>query len=1420
MASSGTEVHWAEPSLGKGPRQRRRWAWAAEEKNVTGSGAPGWGDEPSPDAASPELLEDFRLAQQCPVAPEWDPQAGGCQDSESEESAETEIEAEDVDSPESSNLPLYWFPQQDSQQDMTEEEPDDPQEVEEAGKHSPRRGDEDDLHSEGNRSPSSLTLGKGQARGWVASDKETCGDKPAEHSEVSPSVDLYSTRAWSSGTVSLSHPSDSLDSAWEGETHIPQPTPPTETFPQPLSCHLDPVDRTRGGVAQATPTEFHDFSLPPPPSLQCPRDGWRKPPSLSHPRPRDPTWKQSKIAPRSLPSRFTGSISPLNPQPKPTPRDRLPRQGATLAGRSSSDASKYGRGRLNYPLPDFSKVGPRVRFPKDESYQPPKAKSHSWQPQGHARPLIFKSPAEIVREVLLSSGEAGSARDLPPAPSIARVPQEFQTPEQATKLVHQLQEDYHKLLTKYAEAENTIDQLRLGAKVNLYSDPPRPSHSVHMGTVSQGTKVLSFTIPQPRTAEWQPGTAEVPQATEVSGWQSEQGELSPSSPSNAATPGRLPENQDMAKHQPSAERTQALASQASQFLAKVESFEGLLRTGLLTPQDQLKGFQWLKAAHSALEEEYLEACRDQHLTLQPASSEGASEKFDPGRELEAEIFQLGIRLEEFKEHMEQGLPEPERAGSDSIPDSPAILPLLGQPSPTKHAPRPTIHIQTPYPEPDTKDAASCSLHESREVEGRPWELPAPHRHQELQVEQEAQGLLERCMGVKSLSEALRVEEDKEEQLRDLEVDLPTPAPEKGGATRCTPRKLSEQSERSHSIPLKETMEQRVSEKPAGFQVSMARDRCPSDLGKTETAPPHPSGGTKSTASHQSSITSLAGSGISDRLPQKSFRQNGGAHVEEPWMASPETDSGFVGSETSRVSPVTQTPEYRLSHIRVLSTPGTPAQHFPTSAPQDGTSPSRARGPLVLRTAAEPSIARSRTQKHPSVPDSHVQQGAPNFHLGRMLALEMAPSQELKGPKRDSEHFLPKREPSPPPTLAPAAAPLTHPPTETPSLLLSRMGRDQAIQELQEEVSRLRLQLEDSLHRPARPASASNRPARARARPADSSVTWGSHSGSKSTERLSAEPGAAEQAALRGRRRARSSSVPREVPPLSLTSESESTSPRLSSEKKRTSQENPRAVGDRMRAGATTGRPDQATFRGHYTGQEYHVLSPRTVPRGGGTASCPHCQPDRTQDPGGAATRDPLTPSAADASRCPVCRQVLCPPEGGGPDAAASSSPSLRQTLSSRPGLGVTAQGADKATTRRHAPSSSSPKQRSKPAEQPAGLWYLAAAPPAPAPPAFTYISSVLPVVPYPPASVYYVSPGPTSARTATATEWPPAASSQPPSRHRHSVQLDLGSLEELNQALSRAVQAAKSVRLTTKQMSRSLSADLRQVRGLRGSCLF
>ena len=356
-----------------------------------------------------------------------------------------EAEAEDVDSPASSHEPLAWLPQQGRQLDMTEEEPDGTLgslEVEEAGESSPRLGYEAGLSLEGHGNTSPMALGHGQARGWVASGEQASGDKLSEHSEVNPSVELSPARSWSSGTVSLDHPSDSLDSTWEGETDGPQPTALAETLPEGPSHHLlSPDGRTGGSVARATPMEFQDSSAPP---AQCPQratDRWRRETTrFSCPQPEEHIWKQTKTSPKPLPSRFIGSISPLNPQPRPTRQGRpLPRQGATLAGRSSSNAPKYGRGQLNYPLPDFSKVGPRVRFPKDESYRPPKSRSHNRKPQAPARPLIFKSPAEIVQEVLLSSGEAALAKDTPPAHPITRVPQEFQTPEQATELVHQLQ---------------------------------------------------------------------------------------------------------------------------------------------------------------------------------------------------------------------------------------------------------------------------------------------------------------------------------------------------------------------------------------------------------------------------------------------------------------------------------------------------------------------------------------------------------------------------------------------------------------------------------------------------------------------------------------------------------------------------------------------------------------------------------------------------------------------------------------------------------------------------------------------------------------------------------------------------------------------------------------------------------------------
>lgn len=54
-------------------------------------------------------------------------------------------------------------------------------------------------------------------------------------------------------------------------------------------------------------------------------------------------------------------------------------------------------------------------------------------------------------------------------------------------------------------------------QVHLYSDPPQPSQSFFSGSMPQGSKVLSFSIPQPRSAEWWPDPAQDPQASEATG---------------------------------------------------------------------------------------------------------------------------------------------------------------------------------------------------------------------------------------------------------------------------------------------------------------------------------------------------------------------------------------------------------------------------------------------------------------------------------------------------------------------------------------------------------------------------------------------------------------------------------------------------------------------------------------------------------------------------------------------------------------------------------------------------------------------------------------------------------------------------------------------------------------------------------------
>lgn len=50
-----------------------------------------------------------------------------------------------------------------------------------------------------------------------------------------------------------------------------------------------------------------------------------------------------------------------------------------------------------------------------------------------------------------------------------------------------LQREYDDLLKKYAEAENTIDKLRVGVRINLYSDNPKP-HKIEYNKLESRSK--------------------------------------------------------------------------------------------------------------------------------------------------------------------------------------------------------------------------------------------------------------------------------------------------------------------------------------------------------------------------------------------------------------------------------------------------------------------------------------------------------------------------------------------------------------------------------------------------------------------------------------------------------------------------------------------------------------------------------------------------------------------------------------------------------------------------------------------------------------------------------------------------------------------------------------------------------------------
>ncbi|XP_067868745.1 microtubule organization protein AKNA isoform X2 [Heterodontus francisci] len=905
-----------------------------------------------------------------------------------------------------------------------------------------------------------------------------------------------------------------------------------------------------------------------------------------------------------------------------------------LSRKITSETSVYGRGQLNYPLPDFSKVEPRVKFPKDEqAYQKPRSKTggNRNDPQ-----FLLNSPAEVVRQVLQSSNECSL---ITPTPSGLKVVGEFKSPQQATEMVYQLQEDYRRLLTKYAEAENTIDRLRIGAKVNLYADPPKPSYSVQLASsLNQASKVMTFAIPHAQKAEIGPPLnfsvqTEYPSVVE----RSETLEVA------STSGGTLPSTHSASIVEPTAGEclTWALAQQAEAHQKQMDIFEGLLQARKVAPVAQQKTLQRLKEGQDALERGYLQAREEHHgLQLKDAGSNSyIIGEFDPNREVEGNIFRLGMHLEDLKERIDQ---RPESHSSMTLtPNSwvtpvpalqtptPTPIPMAQPPTPVLHAPADTV--QNPKPESTVPSAALQHGKVDVEVSSVSGEsedgdaIPETLKHKKLQLEDNFDQLLDQCKNFKDLPLSLgldRIRENPEspqppptahaQEMEKLELILEgrikSPRDDLDKHNRKTPE-LSEpmKNEITPSSAFKDSHGPELEREVLLPAVAEVRLRTASSNSKgtflTE----------KRDLSCRRSLTCVDGIASPEHMTRKDLHQTTSVPPEER-IVSPETDSGFVGSESSRLTPAIQTPEHQPLQNRCLSQRETLVK----SPTRDDT---RAKRALMSQ------------EPHQRGMTEYEQPTAVKLNILRRDSVVRADPSRTSSPQQwagsvmsefEQETFISRTESEPDVQNGLSAyakqrcrrssltsSPLTfHPKVRYRSSPLSiHSARDEVIQALQIEVSQLKQRLEETLHKPQ--GDSEENPSPVRPRPHGHLVHQ--HSPRKSArkhaeEHLEKMDGPVWNKSSAGR--SGSKLFPQHKSELEISTESDASS----------SMPQPLAPGISVsqtskRSSSHEGRRRRPVkVKGPYTGTDYSSFVPPTSAQryAAGGQSCPYCRGTRAQ----------------------------------------------------------------------------------------------------------------------------------------------------------------------------------------------------------------
>ncbi|XP_041660297.1 microtubule organization protein AKNA-like [Cheilinus undulatus] len=357
-----------------------------------------------------------------------------------------------------------------------------------------------------------------------------------------------------------------------------------------------------------------------------------------------------------------------------------PVQRVPLVRTKSFTEMKYGQGQVHYPLPDFSKVAPKVKIPKASSgTTKPVPQCPITMHKAQSSPEMLNVISRVLEDSVQLSENPYMVKD-----------EDKQTPP---AMVHHLQAEYDKLLTKYAEAENLIDQMRIGANTQpsselmLYFDDEDDQSENR--PVGEGGHLGSFTPLLPPT-----------KVLDGKGEKNSQSHFKELNADSSSQPVKDPSEGE--------KMTAELRDIISQFMQTVEEFRSSVSNMSVSTAEQQMMLRSLMESQDQLERKYI-CKKDEHRALEMQNYMGLSRNtgtFDPNRLVEGDIFRIGMHLEDIKEMIDKNVREQISPPHSSSTPTPMTE--------TQHVKLSPLRMPTPSPPP--------SLHEGQSSGFSTWGL--------------------------------------------------------------------------------------------------------------------------------------------------------------------------------------------------------------------------------------------------------------------------------------------------------------------------------------------------------------------------------------------------------------------------------------------------------------------------------------------------------------------------------------------------------------------------------------------------------------------------------------------------------------------------------------------------------------------------